>query len=83
MLETAYNILDTLFGLNESSYNLTVLQITARCFLVYLVGILIVVNTKRFVAFQTSLDFMIRIIIGTLLGTSLLSSNFFKPLAIA
>lgn len=79
-----YNWLDFVLGLNLHADQLALWQMVLRSFIVYFVGIFIVVNTKRFATFQTSLDLVIRIIIGTLLATALVGNiAFFNTLALA
>lgn len=65
-----------LFGINTS--NITVLQMLARSFVVFFIGILLVrYGKKRFVGKMTAFDFILAIMIGSLLSRAITKEKYF------
>lgn len=65
-----------LFGINTS--NITFLQMLARSFFVFFIGILLVrYGKKRFVGKMTAFDFILAIMIGSLLSRSITKEKYF------
>ena len=81
-MEAVISFFDSVLGL--SAEELSTLQILARCIFIYIIGIALVrLGNKRFVGKMSAFDFILAIIIGSLLSRAITSSSHFFSLLAA
>lgn len=80
-MDQLISIIEEIFGTNVDE--LSTWHILVRCFFIYIVGITLVrLGNKRFVGRMSAFDFILAIIIGSMLSRAITSSSqFFSTLA--
>ncbi len=75
-MDSIISFLDLVFGINSDSISL--LQMLARAFVVFIFGIFLVrIGKRRFVSKMTAFDFILAIMIGSLLSRSVTEEKYF------
>ncbi len=81
-MEAIISFFDRILGL--STEELSILHILTRCIVIYIIGIgLVRLGNKRFVGKMSAFDFILAIIIGSLLSRAITSNNYFLPILAA
>lgn len=81
-METITSLFENTLGLNTEE--LSTLHILARCIFIYIIGIALVrLGNKRFVGKMSAFDFILAIIIGSLLSRAITSTDHFFSLLAA
>lgn len=82
MFESIVHFFKTITGSELSSVNLTFWHLCMRVIIVFIEGMIVARVNHRLLARSTSFDFIMRIIIGTLLATAIVGTPFFSIIAL-
>jgi uncharacterized membrane protein YcaP (DUF421 family) len=75
-----YSIIDFLFGIQKPITSLTLLHFSMRAFLVYFVGIFLTRLQTQFVSISTPFNYILNILIGSLLANAIVGSGPYFPI---